>query len=149
MISAGDLETLRAFCQQLTASPDAAIALHGILQFAENGRIQTWNGIPDELVRIAADTAEQLSLMDEQLTDGEIGEPGLGEAGCWMQVSLTEDGTTRIIAGWFDLDDDPETVDFLPYINGEFDTTEAVLVYLLIAEMADFAIYTGYEARLN
>lgn len=148
MIGRRDFDALRRFCPQLASNPDIAMSLHGMLLVARDGDVQNWDGIPEDLVSLTAIVADHLEAMDEALDEDDIGDPDV-DAGAWIQVGLTPEGRTRVTLGWFDLDDDPVATEYHVHQTIDFGTSEAVLAFLLIAEMADFAVYTGHEAALN
>lgn len=148
MIGRRDFATLRQFCPQITSSPDVVMALHGILSVARDGDVHNWEGIPEDLVNLVAVVVDHLEAMDEAIDLDGISDPDI-EPGAWVQVSLTKEGQTRVTLGWYDLDEDPAAVEYVTYRVIDFDASEAVLAFLLVSEMADFAVYTGYEAALN
>lgn len=148
MIERQDFAALRQFCSQLTNSPDVVMALHGILLVARDGDVHNWDGIPEELINLTAVVADHLEAMGEAIDLDGICDPDI-EPGAWIQVSLAKEGQTRITVGWYDIEVDPAVAEFATYRVIDFDAGEAVLAFLLVSEMADFAVYTGYEAALN
>lgn len=148
MVARKDFAMLRKFCPQLTGSPDVVMALHGILLNSRDGDVHNWDGIPEKLLDLSAVVVDHLEAMSEAIDMDDIADPDI-EPGAWLQVGMSAEGKTLVHLGWFDLDEDPEVAEYLTYRVVEFDADEAVLAFLLIAEMADFATYTGYVAALN